>query len=158
MATRKVFDILVAEDNADDLFLLQEAFKKSGLGDCLHSVSNGIEVCAYLQGRGSYADRTAHPFPHILLLDLNMPRMNGFEVLEWLRKEPPNSRLMVYVFSASARDGDVERAYELGAKGYITKPTGFNELLAFVSALSQWHCFTTLAPRPADSPRPVEQS
>lgn len=79
------FTLLVAEDNADDLFLLREAFKKAGLTASVHAVSDGVDTIAYLKGEGAYRDRAKHPYPDALLLDLNMPRRNGFEVLEWIR-------------------------------------------------------------------------
>jgi CheY-like chemotaxis protein len=143
----RTFNILVAEDNADDVFLLEEAFKKAGVNSRLQAVCDGVEAQAYLRGDGAYADRDAHPFPHILLLDLNMPRKNGFELLVWLRQDPQHKRLIVHVMTASAREADVQRVYDLGANSYVLKPHRFDELLAFVTALHQWHRFLIL---PAD--------
>jgi CheY-like chemotaxis protein len=138
-------NILVTEDNPDDLFLLQAAFERAGVSSRLEAVSDGVEALAYLKGNAPFEDRNAHPFPDLLLLDLNMPRRNGFEVLEWVRGDSQCSRLMVHVLTASPREADVERAYELGANSYVTKPSRLDELVAFVKALHQWHSFTVLA-------------
>src|SRR5579862_9146385 len=140
-------NILVAEDNADDVFLLKEAFRKAGVTSRLLAVSDGVEAVAYLKGEEAYSDRAQCPFPDLLLLDLNMPRMNGFEVLEWVRQEAECNRLVVYVLTASARESDVERAYSLHANAFIVKPNRLDDLVAFISALHQWHRFT-LVPRP----------
>ncbi len=126
--------------------------KKAGATSQLHIVSDGIEAVAYLKGDDAYGNRVTHPFPDILLLDLNMPRMKGFEVLEWLRHDPQCSRLVVHVFSASAREADVQRAYELGANSFVVKPGRFEGLVAFVAALHQWHRFTSFPRRPIGSP------
>lgn len=140
--------ILVAEDNPDDIFFLQQALKKAGIDGVLHSARDGIEAMAYLKGEGAFSDRSAHPFPDILLLDLNMPGMNGFEVLEALRADACCRGLMVHVMSASSRDLDVQKAYELGANSYVVKPSRVDELVQFASALEQWHRFVVL-PRSA---------
>ena len=107
---------------------------------------------AYLGGEGPFANRETYPFPDILLLDLNMPRKNGFEVLAWLRSDPRFSRLMVHVLTASSRPADVQLAYELHANSYTVKPSRLDELVDFVSALHQWHRFLTLA-RPVPEPK-----
>lgn len=148
------FNFLLAEDHADDVFLLQQALKKAGVTSHLHVVGNGLEAQAYLKGEGVFGDRILYPFPDVLLLDLNMPRMNGFEVLEWVRQDAQCSRLVVYILSASIRAVDVRRAYELHANGYIVKPTRVNELVAFVAALHQWHRFLAL-PQCPNEMRPV---
>jgi CheY-like chemotaxis protein len=135
------FNILVAEDNADDLFLLQEAFKRAGVHSGLQAVSDGVEALAYLKGEGVFMDRATHPFPDLLLLDINMPRMNGFEVLEWIRGDAQCNRLIVHVLTASSRELDIRRAYDLHANSYIVKPTRLDELVGFVTALGQWHRF-----------------
>ena len=136
--------ILIAEDNADDVFFLQQAIKKAGVDCHLTSACDGIQAVGYLKGEGAFSDRIAHPFPDVLLLDLNMPGMNGFEVLEWVRKDSRCTRLMVHVMSASSRDLDIERAYDLRANSYIVKPSRVDELVRFVSALDQWHRFIAL--------------
>jgi CheY-like chemotaxis protein len=140
--------VLIAEDNADDIFLLQQAFKKAGAASGFQAVRDGLEAQAYLKGEAAYSDRNAHPFPDVLLLDLNMPRMNGFELLEWIRDDPACNRLIVHVMTASSRDADVQRAYELGANSYVVKPSRVDELVAFVTALRQWHRFTVLPAKP----------
>ncbi len=137
-------NILLAEDNEDEVFLLQQAIKKAKVAICLHIVKDGLEAQSYLKGDGAYANREQYPFPDVLLLDLNMPRMNGFEVLKWIRGDKQCRGLVVHVLTASARETDVDRAHELGANSYIIKPARVEELVAFVAALYQWHRFTTL--------------
>lgn len=144
-------NILLAEDNADDVVLLQHAFKKAGVNCQLTAVTDGLEALEYLKGEGAFADRSLHPFPDVLLLDLNMPRKNGFEVLAWVRKDASCARLMVHVLTASPREADVERAYALGANNYVVKPSRFDELVAFAAALYRWHDFVLLVRRPAQA-------
>jgi CheY-like chemotaxis protein len=151
------FNILLAEDNPDDVFLLQEAFRKAGARHHLAVVENGVEAVAYLKGDHPYTDRSEHPFPDVMLLDLNMPRMNGFEVLEWVRQSSHCRELMVHVLTASSRDLDVQRAYELGANSYLVKPNRMDELNAFAAALNQWHRFICL-PRGPETEKPVPQT
>jgi CheY-like chemotaxis protein len=143
-------NVLLAEDNPDDVFLLREAFRKAGVPGPLHVVSDGIEALEYLKGQGEFADRANHPHPDVLLLDINMPRMNGFEVLEWIRQDAQYSRLVVHVLSASSRQVDVDRAYDLCANSYVVKPSRLEELVSFVTALHNWHRFI-LSPRPPDA-------
>lgn len=142
-------NILVVDDSANDVFLLEQAFKKAAATSRLHSVEDGIEARAYLKGERQFSDRAVHPFPDLLLLDLNMPRMNGFEFLEWLRQDARCGELVIYVLSASARDADVQRAYAGGANSYVVKPSRMDELVAFVAAMHQWHRFTVLPTRTA---------
>jgi len=143
-------NILVVEDNPDDVFFLQQALKKAAVSSRLDAVCDGLEALAYLKGDAAYSDRAAYPFPDVLLLDLNMPRMNGFEVLQWIRQNPRCARLVVHVFTASSREEDVQRAYDLGANSYVTKPSRVDELVALVTAMHQWHRFTSFAPRTVD--------
>jgi len=145
-------NILLAEDNEDDVFLLQQAFRKAAVSSQLQTVTDGFEVLAYLSGEGIYADRAIYPFPDILLLDLNMPRKNGFEVLEWLRQKSPCPRLVVHVLSSSCRAADVRRVYDLHANSYIMKPTRIEDLIGFVTAMHQWHRFAQFPPQPEQWP------
>lgn len=147
-----VLNILLAEDNADDVFLLQQAFKRGAVTDRLFAVSDGFQALEYLKGDGPYSDRATYPFPHILLLDLNMPRMNGFEVLEWTRKDSLCSRLIVHILSSSPREEDIRRAHDLHANSYLLKPTRIDDLVALVTALHQWHRFTVFPRHQAKRP------
>jgi len=124
--------ILVAEDDPTDAYFFQRAFKRAGLPVALHFVRDGQEALQYLQGEGQFADRTCHPLPQLLLLDLKMPRLDGFEVLKWVRKQPGLSGLQVIVFSSSEEPGDINRAYGLGANSYLVKPHSMEELTALV--------------------------
>lgn len=138
--------LLVAEDNSDDVFLLKEAFQKSHVSLVFHAVRDGLEAMAYLKGDGAFADRGSYPLPDVLLLDLNMPRCNGFEVLEWLRQQPGLKTIATHVLTASARPADVQRAYDLGARSYLVKPTRIDDLIAFAAALHAWHRFVVAWP------------
>jgi len=145
---RTPLNILVVEDNPDDVFFLEQASKKACIACVLNSACDGIQALAYLNGEAAFSDRVAHPFPDVLLLDLNMPGMNGFEVLEWIRNDPRCTRLVVHVMSASSRDLDIQKAYDLRANSYVIKPSRIDELVRFVSALDQWHRFIALPPCP----------
>lgn len=108
----------------------------------MNAVCDGMEAMAYLRGEGEYADRERFPLPDVLLLDLNMPRMNGFETLAALRAEERWGLLPVYVLSASNLPADILRAHKLGANGYVLKPSRVDELVAFAGALHRWLGFT----------------
>ena len=120
--------ILIAEDDPGDAFLLQRAFSKSGFSFSLTFVHDGQEAIDYLSGTSRYADRSKYPIPDLLMLDLEMPRMDGFEVLQWLRHQPGLSRMLVIVLTSSDQTRDVNRAYELGANSYLVKPIELRDL------------------------------
>src|SRR5687767_8704792 len=107
--------ILLVEDDPNDAFLIQRAFRHANDANLIQHTANGEEAVAYLTGQGKYHDRASHPLPILILLDLKMPRMSGFEVLEWLRKQSEFSALPVIVLTASAQTRDIELAYKLGA-------------------------------------------
>ncbi len=129
--------ILVAEDDTTDAFFLQRAFNRAGIPLTLHFVQDGQEVIDYLQGQGRFADRSANPVPQLLLLDLHMPRRDGFEVLSWIRHEPEYQALQVVIFSSSSLKRDVERARALGANSYLVKPHSIQELMELVGAFKK---------------------
>lgn len=122
--------ILVAEDNSDDAFFLQRGFRK--VSDCTFQiVSDGEQVIQYLLGETPFEGRQAYPFPDWLLLDLKLPRRNGFEVLGWLQGHPDCGVIPTIVYSSSKQNEDIRRAYALGANGYFEKPMnpeGFEKL------------------------------
>ena len=152
--------ILVAEDRDDDIELLRQAFFRAAVKAELRFVRNGRQTIDYLKGERGFENRTLHPLPTVLLLDLNMPVLDGFAVLEWLRLQPAMRRLMVVVFTSSEDPEQVNRAYELGAKFCIVKPRSFEKLHLFVGALEQWLnanlCLDGLS-EPAD-PRLTEET
>jgi len=120
--------ILVAEDRPEDAEILKLAFLSAGVHVPMHFVSDGAEAIEYLKGEQRFSDRSEHPLPTLLLLDLKMPRLDGFDVLEWLRFQPGLRRLLVVVFTSSDLQDDINRAYELGANSYLAKPAGFKQL------------------------------
>jgi len=127
--------VLLAEDDPDDILLTQIAFEKARLANPLQVARDGEETVAYLRGEGKFADRTLFPLPILLLLDLKMPRMNEFQVLEWLHGQPEFRRLPVAVMTSSDHDPHIARAYQLGADSYLRKPPDAAALLALVQRL-----------------------
>ncbi|MEY4938583.1 MAG: hypothetical protein RIQ93_318 [Verrucomicrobiota bacterium] len=138
--------ILLAEDNPDDVFLLVQAFRRAGMTLPFATLTDGWEVIEYFSRTGIYAGQPPQEVD-ILLLDLNMPRRNGLEVLEWLRQQPQWRTLLVHVLSASSREEDVTRAYELGANSYLVKPSRLDELVTLVTSLQAWHRWVAPARR-----------
>ena len=138
--------ILLAEDNEDHVLLTRRAFKQAGLVNPLFVVENGEEVVAYLTGEGKFANRNEYPLPTLLLLDLKMPRKDGFEVLDWIRKQPTLAALRVVVLTTSDRILDVNRAYQLGANSFLTKPVDFRDFVQLSSAIKGYWLWMSHAP------------
>jgi CheY-like chemotaxis protein len=130
--------VLLAEDNADDALLMEHAFQASGRTAKIVMLSDGSEVIAYLSGEGIYANRTLHPLPDILVLDLKMRRTSGFDVLQWLREHQDFMVIPTVVWSASSDAADVKHAYCLGANAYLCKPTDFPRFKAMVVRLLEF--------------------
>jgi CheY-like chemotaxis protein len=130
--------ILLVDDSENDLFLMRAAFKKAEFNSPLQAVQNGEEAIAYLKGEGIYSDRNQYALPAVMLLDLNMPRKNGFEVLDWVRTQPALKRLSVIILTASLRGEDVERAFDLGANAFLVKPATLDQLITMIRRLRDW--------------------
>jgi CheY-like chemotaxis protein len=122
-------NILHVEDDPNDALLFQHACRKAGVRFELHAVSDGDEAISYLRGTESFSDRNKHPMPELILLDLKMPRLSGFDLLAWLRQEATFKKLPVIVLTSSNHETDVKRAYDLGANSYLVKPVGFDALV-----------------------------
>ena len=114
--------ILVAEDDESYALLLKRAFGEIDLTNPLHLLCDGQEVIDYLAGIGKYADRTSYPLPGMMVLDLKMPRVDGFEVLRRVKSDPALRSIPIVMLTSSRHDPDVRRSYSLGANGYIVKP------------------------------------
>ncbi|MFQ5544275.1 MAG: response regulator [Nitrospiria bacterium] len=130
--------ILLADDDEDDIAIALRAFKKSKLENEVFVVRDGEETLDYLLSRGQYQDESQHPKPHLLLLDINMPKMNGLEVLKQLEDHPTLKRLRVMMLTSSKNEEDVVRSYNNGACAYIPKPVEFDDFLNVVEGLN---CF-----------------
>jgi CheY-like chemotaxis protein len=141
--------ILMAEDSEDDVILFRRALKRVGFENA-QFVQDGQEVVEYLQGVGKYADRVAFPFPTWLVLDLKMPRMNGFEVLQWLRKNPACGVIPIIIFSSSALPEDVIRVYAMGGNSYFTKPSQYDKLVVLLELLIKYWCQAEVPNLPRD--------
>ena len=130
--------ILLAEDDANDVLLIQRAFQRNLVANPVQVVRDGDEAVAYLSGQAPFADRERHPLPVLMLMDLKMPRKSGLEVLEWVRQQPGLKRLPIIVLTSSNQSPDINRAYELGANSYLVKPAGFDSLLDLVKNLDMY--------------------
>ena len=140
---QKLF-ILIAEDDADDRFLLQTVFDEKGYADKLEFVENGVELLDYLnQKTGSNGDAE---FPAFILLDLNMPKKDGREVLKELKQHPVFKKIPVIVFTTTKNEIEIRRCYELGANSYVVKPISFDALLKVVENIRSFWFQTASIP------------
>lgn len=126
---------LLIDDDPDDRFLVEQAWREAGLANKLFSVDGGHGALDYLFGRGAFADRSRYPLPAFVLIDIKMPGMSGFEVLEKIRADPGLRPLPVFVLTASTSQRDVNEAYRLGANGFFVKPSSIQELVELLAAL-----------------------
>ena len=127
--------ILYAEDDGNDALLANYAFEKAQILNPLVVVPDGKAAIEYLAGTGQYANRTEYPLPCLILLDLKLPRVSGLEVLKWIRSQPSVCTLPVLILTSSNQDGDVHRAYILGANGYLMKPSKTDEMLVMAKGI-----------------------
>jgi CheY-like chemotaxis protein len=130
--------VLVAEDDPSDVFFLKRAFVVAGVPALLSFVRDGQEAIDYLEGENKYADRDAYPIPDLMLLDLKMPRLDGFDVLGWLRGQPGLKRLLVTILTSSDQPQDINRAYDLGANSYLIKPHDAGNLSELVKHVQRY--------------------
>jgi chemotaxis family two-component system response regulator Rcp1 len=135
MSTREPVEILLAEDNPGDVKLTRKALEKGRLANNLHVVNDGVETMEFLHGEGEYAGT---PRPDLILLDLNMPRKDGREVLEDIKESDDLKRIPVVVLTSSEAEEDVIRSYELHANAYLTKPVDFSGFIDVVGKLEEF--------------------
>lgn len=133
----KPYCVLIADDSELDRLVLSHFLRESKSVGAVHEVENGVEAIAYLRGDGIYADRERHPFPDLALIDLKMPKRDGFEVLEWLQTQA-FKKLMVVVLSGSNLPGEREKALGLGAHHHETKPFENNRRRILVARLEAY--------------------
>jgi CheY-like chemotaxis protein len=145
--------ILLAEDRDDDVVLITRAFRQAYVTNPLYVVRDGAEAIAYLSGEGRYNNREEFPLPDLLLLDLKMPRVDGFEVLNWIRQQPTLGALRVVVLTSSDELRDVNRAYRLGANSFMVKPLDFEDVVHMGQCLTKYWLVMSKAPEIHRAPR-----
>jgi len=156
MAEQALF--LLVEDSEDDALSLRRVFLKANIINPLQVVKSGQEAVAYLSGFGPYANRAEFPLPALVLLDLRMPGMDGFQVLQWIRRQPALEGLRVVVLTASGAAEDINRAYKLGANSFLTKPNTFERFVEVSQALRGYWLWMSEAPDVSRPPTPLPES
>jgi len=144
MNSMKKFYILIAEDDADDRFLLKTAFEESGYKNTLKFVENGVELIRHL--KEVTEQKNNDEFPGFILLDLNMPKKDGREVLKEIKENKIFKKIPVIVFTTTKNESEISRCYELGANSYVVKPLVFDELVNIIQGLySYWFKISSIA-------------
>jgi len=146
--------ILVVEDNENDVLLIRRTLERSGIQNPRHFVKSGEEAINYLVGVGPYANRERFPFPELVLLDLKLVQMDGFEVLKWLRAHPHFKDLRVVVLTSSSNIRDVNKAYQLGANSFLVKPLELENIASLFATIwiQLWKANNTPAPEKMTAP------
>lgn len=142
--TGKLVDILLIEDNPGDVRMTQEVLKESKILNKMYAVGDGVEAMAFLRREGKYADA---PRPDLILLDLNLPRKDGHEVLAEVKSDDDLKRIPVVVLTISEAEDDILKSYDLHGNCYITKPIDFREFIKVVKSIEDfWLTIVKLSP------------
>ena len=142
----KLAHILLVEDNRMDVELTLDAFHEAKLLNAIHVASDGQAALDYLFGRGKYTDRITFPLPNLVLLDLKLPGIDGFEVLRQIKSTPILKRLPVVILTSSKEDGDRALSYDHGANSYLVKPVSFDGFLGLVRQINCYWLSLNVAP------------
>lgn len=138
--------ILLVEDSRMDIELTLDAFHEARLSNTIYVVQNGQEALDYLFGRGMYGDRRLYPMPNIILLDIKLPGIDGFEVLRQIKSTPLLKRLPVVILTSSKEEGDRALSYDIGANSYLVKPMSFEGFLQVVQQIDGYWLSLNVAP------------
>ncbi len=130
--------ILIAEDDAEDRMLVKDAFKESRLSNEIRFVEDGEQLLEYLNNKGVFEDKVKYPAPGLILLDLNMPKMDGREALIEIKKDPGLRIIPIVVLTTSQDDEDILSCYDLGVSSFITKPVTFDSLVEIMKVLGKY--------------------
>jgi len=130
--------ILLVEDTPSDAALIRRGFDKTNVLNPIVWVKNGQEALAYLSGLGQYGDRIRYPLPALILLDLDLPEMTGFELLQWKRTQPYIRRIPVVVLTIDKATSAINAAYDLGANSYLVKPGDQEEIMRIVKSIQEY--------------------
>jgi CheY-like chemotaxis protein len=140
----RMIEILLVEDDPGDVVMTREAFQDYKVRNTLHVVNDGVEAMAFLRQQGEFADR---PRPDLVLLDLNLPKMDGREVLEAIKSDPELASIPVVVLTTSENEDDVLRSYSLHANAYVTKPVDFERFIEVVRQIDDFFVSVVRLPR-----------
>lgn len=130
--------ILMADDDEDDRLLARDALEESRVRNDLHFVNDGVELLEYLRRQGAFSDPEKFPRPGLILLDLNMPRMDGREALQEIKKDASLRAIPVVIMTTSKHDEDIINSYDLGAAGFVTKPITFEGLVDVMRSIGRY--------------------
>jgi two-component system, response regulator len=138
--------ILLVEDNPLDVELTLDAFREAQLGGSIHVARSGHEALNYLFGRAQYNDRQTYPLPHLILLDLKLPGIDGHEVLHQIKTTPNLKRLPVIILTSSQEEKDLIKSYDRGANSYLVKPVSANGFLDVVHHIDRYWLTLNISP------------
>ncbi|MCD6454759.1 MAG: response regulator [Candidatus Aminicenantes bacterium] len=139
--------LMIVEDNPDDIFFIKRAFLKLNVDNPLLFLRDGEQAIEYLSGAGDFNDRGKYPLPFLILLDIKLPGISGFEVLRWLRSRKTEISLIpVIMLTSSSHPSDINKAYRFGANSYITKPTKPEELVNLVNTIHVYWAYLNKPP------------
>lgn len=130
--------MMLVEDDRDDVFIFRRALASARIANPLVVVTNGQDAVDYLSRNGKYSDREKYPMPFVIFLDLKLPYLDGFEVLTWIREQPLLRSIVVVVLTGSAEDRDHQKAYSLGARSYLVKPPGAQDIRQFIDSMASY--------------------
>lgn len=138
--------ILLVDDNRMDIELALDAFREARLSNRIEVAGGGRQALDYLLGAGAYADRAAYPLPDLILLDLKMPGIDGFEVLRQAKATPLVKRIPVIILTSSHEEGDRAMSYDIGANSYLVKPVSFEGFLSVIRKIEDYWLTLNIAP------------
>ena len=147
MSEKQSISFLIVDDDADDRLLIEDAFVECGMANRRDYVADGVELLQYLRGEAEWSDRDVSQLPGLILLDLNMPRMDGRTALSHLKKDPVLRHIPVIVLTTSRSDEDIYKAYDLGATSFILKPVTFDAIMNVVKVLDTYWATYVQLPR-----------
>lgn len=139
-------EILLVEDNQHDAEMTMRALKKSNFLNRLHWVRDGVEALEFIHCTGAYAERDPQQFPKLVLLDLKMPRVDGFDVLRELKSDDRTRSIPIVAMTSSNQDRDVAESYRLGVNGYVTKPVQFADFMEAVAKIGMYWLMVNQVP------------
>lgn len=143
-------NILLVEDNPADVKITLRAFNKAKLLNDIYVVSNGEDALDFVHHREAYQDRGQYPRPDLILLDLNIPKISGMDVLKGLKEDPEFKNIPIIILTSSKRDEDVLKSYALGAAGYIPKPVQYDEFVKVVDGFNSYWQIINKLPKGAE--------